>query len=961
MNNNESNCFELKGIINEYIQWKSSNIKQKITNPLLSQIISFLSKNESTSQLSQLDLILSIINDYTSTFQIPLKQASMSLLLDIITELKSSLFPDSLGKIIPFIKKTLKDITCVPFSVKILFYLYTQYPSIQKEITNIVLITYTGESLNIPAYTQETRQFALQVLEKIIIEQKLNKSEQIQLLSVVYDCIDGEKDPRNLLIAFKIIKELFINTPRELSDNFANNYFEFLNEYYPIDFTPPKDIKNPITAKQLSKAINEVMCLENFGSFFFNNLNEYGISSVGDIMITIQSICSSYSKENLNKYYGKIMDFIINSIENTDEETIHIESLITLTTFLKHYSPYDDQIDKSFNLLSDKIFSEEEIKTSYDSKDILCSIIEYDVENKFLEKTINLIIKLISLFIFRKTNFHFLKNANSLLFFALKKYGAKGNKNLPQNIVDILTKNKQMIMSLNTNFSVTENNINSIPINNLLNTFICIVDIVAAIAVKTNILSKEEIKEIYDNIIEKFFNIKIESEKDLNHLSYCICEICNKYNIIIYESIFNKFKKNDESQKCVKILQNLLKISNETTQKAIFDFFITNIENRNIQNVFIHIVKEDYSSFDKIIKELSSNLEQIVLSNITNKDYYDLISTFIQKDTLMSNDKMIKSLLNNLCQEHSIKLIKECIKKGIKNDMADIIYNELKRFYFEKGNNITNNQKKKICKCIYVLLPYSTITKEEVKKDFDNIGSELSNNSMNDLPKNGFTQKEIYLSQISNFLIIKTFNTTNNEELDSIIKTLFDLISEPAHQELFEETKLFKIKNIPPEIKDYLLIKLKPYISNKQFLRIILNVYSSSNDDIDSNDDILFTLYSKCISSNINMKGAIFQLRKILIRNVDNLQFKRINCNDYYQIINKIIEFFNNKDNVIEMKTKIEGLKLIGVIKDFINDEHITEEHRKKIIIPLRKMLGDIKRPVRKFCGIVINIWNMIE
>ena len=62
MNNNESNCSELKGTINEYIQWKSSNIKQKITNPLLSQIISFLSKNESTSQLSQLDLILSIIN-----------------------------------------------------------------------------------------------------------------------------------------------------------------------------------------------------------------------------------------------------------------------------------------------------------------------------------------------------------------------------------------------------------------------------------------------------------------------------------------------------------------------------------------------------------------------------------------------------------------------------------------------------------------------------------------------------------------------------------------------------------------------------------------------------------------------------------------------------------------------------------------------------------------------------------
>lgn len=885
----------------------------------------------------------------------------MLLLLDVITEVKSSLFSDSLGKIIPFITKTLKDITCVPFSVKILFYLYTQYPLIQKEITNIVLKTYTGESLNIPAYTQETRQFALQILERIIVEQKLNKSEQIQLLTVVYDCIDGEKDPRNLLIAFKTIKELYISTPKELSDNFASDYFEFLNEYYPIDFTPPKDVKNPITAKQLSKAINEVMCLENFCSFFFNNLNEYGISSVGDIMITIQSICGSYSKENLDKYYSKIMDFIINSIENTDEETIHIESLITLTTFLKHYSPYDNQIENSFNLLSDKIFSEEEIKRSYDSKDILCSIIEYDVENKFLEKTINLIIKLISLFIFRKTNFHFLKNANSLLFFALKKYGGKDNKNPPQNIVDILTKNKQMIISLNTNFSVTENNINSIPFNNLLNTFICIVDILAAIAVKTTIFSKDEIKEIYDNIIEKFFNIKIENEKDLNHLSYCICEMCNKYNIIIYENIFNKFKKNDESKKCVKILQNLLKISDETTQKAIFDFFTINIENRNIQNVFIHIVKEDYSSFDKIIKELSPGLEKIVLNNITNKDYYDLILTFIQKDALISNEKIIKSLLNNLCQEHSIKLIKECIKKGIKNDMANTIYSELKRFYFLKENNTTNKQKRKICKCIYELLPYSTITKEEIKKDFDNLVRELSNNSMNEVSKNEFTQKEIYLSHISNYLIIKTFNTTNNEELDSIIKDLFSIISDPTHQELFEETKLFKIKNIPSEIKDYLLIKIKPYISNKQFLRIILNVYSSSNDNTDNNDDILFTLYSKCLSTNINMKGAIFHLRKILIQNVDNLQFKRINCNDYYQIIDRIIEYFNNKDNAVEMKTKIEGLKLIGIIKDFIIDENITEEHRKKIIIPLRKMLGDIKRPVRKFCGIVINIWSTIE
>ena len=104
---------QLKEAINSYIGWKHSNIKTKETNPNSDKVISLISK-DTNDQLSQINYIITVINDYISTTDIPFKQSSMSLLLDITSSF-NPLAQQSLDVIITFVHSSFKDITCVPF------------------------------------------------------------------------------------------------------------------------------------------------------------------------------------------------------------------------------------------------------------------------------------------------------------------------------------------------------------------------------------------------------------------------------------------------------------------------------------------------------------------------------------------------------------------------------------------------------------------------------------------------------------------------------------------------------------------------------------------------------------------------------------------------------------------------------------------------------------------------------
>ena len=500
----------INNYLNEYIQNSliQPNIKNETESSYFLQISQILKNSQKETLQTFFTTLNTIINDYLNkNNQTIYKQSALTILQKITTLSK---FPPEIFTIIyNIILPCFEDITIVPNVIELLYSLFKTYSNEREnKLIPLILNKFKGEVLNIPAYSQSTRHFALLIILELLKEKNYfnnNDKNQTDLINIIIDCIDEEKDPRNLLLTFQIVKELISFISNEnLIKTYSNNLYEIISGYYPINFEPPKNIKNPITAKQLSDKLNEAISLEIFAEYFFEDINNYDINSVGDILNTLQIISSTYSKNLLNKYYENIFNFIYTNIINNNDEIIHIECLVTLKIFFKNFlTNYNNNtnFNNDFNNLIDKLFYENNnIKEAFDAKDILCIIIEYDNENNFTISIINAIIKLISSFLFNNKNLHFLKISNSLLFFILKK--EKISENIENEMTEILKKNKKMFLSLINNVNNDNNEINNNNnINNdKINFFSNVINILSALCLKIkdnkNLFEIDEIKEI---------------------------------------------------------------------------------------------------------------------------------------------------------------------------------------------------------------------------------------------------------------------------------------------------------------------------------------------------------------------------------------------------------------------------------------------------------------------------------
>lgn len=82
------------------------------------------------------------------------------------------------------------------------------------------------------------------------------------IISAVLSGIETEKDPRNLVVTFELMRlvlHMFGNSEKSLKtiEPFLEEIFENISCYYPIEFEPPKDDKFRITPKDLKDGLNK--------------------------------------------------------------------------------------------------------------------------------------------------------------------------------------------------------------------------------------------------------------------------------------------------------------------------------------------------------------------------------------------------------------------------------------------------------------------------------------------------------------------------------------------------------------------------------------------------------------------------------------------------------------------------------------------------------------------------------
>jgi hypothetical protein len=93
-----------------------------------------------------------------------------------------------------------------------------------------------------------------------------------ELIPQFIQAMDGEKDPRNLLVAFKIFKLMM----RVLDiSKYIEDLFELLWCYFPITFKPPPNDPYAITSEELKQHLREcIAATPYFAKFAMPSLQE---------------------------------------------------------------------------------------------------------------------------------------------------------------------------------------------------------------------------------------------------------------------------------------------------------------------------------------------------------------------------------------------------------------------------------------------------------------------------------------------------------------------------------------------------------------------------------------------------------------------------------------------------------------------------------------------------------------
>ncbi|XP_055280926.1 MMS19 nucleotide excision repair protein homolog isoform X2 [Moschus berezovskii] len=147
--------------------------------------------------------------------------------------------------------------------------------------------------------------------------------------------MDGEKDPRNLLVAFRIVYDL-ISRDYSLGP-FVEELFEVTSCYFPIDFTPPPNDPHGIQREDLILSLRAVLAsTPRFAEFLLPLLIEKVdseiLSAKLDSLQTLNACCAAYGQKELKDFLPSLWASIRREVFQTASERVEAEGLAALNS-----------------------------------------------------------------------------------------------------------------------------------------------------------------------------------------------------------------------------------------------------------------------------------------------------------------------------------------------------------------------------------------------------------------------------------------------------------------------------------------------------------------------------------------------------------------------------------------------------------------------------------------------------
>lgn len=140
---------------------------------------------------------------------------------------------------------------------------------------------------------------------------------------------DGEKDPRNLMVVFSILKVPMIEWTIGAD---AQELFDAVFNYFPITFRPPPDDPYGITAQDLKDRLRD--CISSTADFapysfpaLFDKLDSTSMNTKRDVLQTVTACVTEYGTRTVSLYAITLWDTLKFEVLNVQEEDLAQEAL----------------------------------------------------------------------------------------------------------------------------------------------------------------------------------------------------------------------------------------------------------------------------------------------------------------------------------------------------------------------------------------------------------------------------------------------------------------------------------------------------------------------------------------------------------------------------------------------------------------------------------------------------------
>ncbi|RXK38054.1 hypothetical protein M231_04724, partial [Tremella mesenterica] len=203
------------------------------------------------------------------------------------------------------------------------------------------------ENVNMKAHVQAIRHLVYQILDSFLAKhRKALKNMGLDFLNSYVKMVDGEKDPRNLMLLFAMDRVILLEFDVE---TIIEDFFDITFCYFPVSFRPPPNDPYGITADDLKLALRNCMAATpHFAKMALPLFLEKFPTSSGpamkDLMLSMAACFPTYGSTAVSERGEELWECVKTEILYSSDPGIESAALSALESLVKTLYPTADVV-----------------------------------------------------------------------------------------------------------------------------------------------------------------------------------------------------------------------------------------------------------------------------------------------------------------------------------------------------------------------------------------------------------------------------------------------------------------------------------------------------------------------------------------------------------------------------------------------------------------------------------------